>query len=91
MIHLEFGVLERRFTSYFLLVEPGVTIDRADVRRAFQFRREGTLSESDLIRWATMLILNDAYVWDEDNEEIPDTLSELSIGGTKHYAVDHTL
>jgi len=91
MIQLDFGEMERRFTSNFLLVDPGITIDRSDVSRAFQLRREGKLTEADLIRWATMLILNDSYVWNEDHEEIPNTLSELSIGGTKHYAADHTL
>ena len=91
MIHLDFGQTERRFTSNFQLVDPGITIDRSHVRRAFKSRWEGALTEPDLIRWATMLILNDAYVWDEDDEEIPNTLSELSIGGTKHYAADHSL
>lgn len=91
MIHLDFGETERRFTSNFLVVDPGITVGRPDVRRAFQFRREGTLTEADLIRWATMLIMNDAYVWDEDDEEIPNTLSELSVGGTRHYTAGHTL
>jgi hypothetical protein len=28
-----------------------------------------------------MLVLNDAYLWDEGDEETADTLHELSIGG----------
>jgi hypothetical protein len=85
MIDLEFGPTERRFTSYYLLVNPGIEVVKADVDRALAMRQDGSLSESDLVRWATMLSVNDAYVSDEDDEEISNALWDLSFGGMQQY------
>ncbi len=38
MIDLEFGDTQRRFTSYHLLVEPGVMVAKADIDRALAMR-----------------------------------------------------
>jgi hypothetical protein len=51
-------------------------------------RLEGALSERELVRWATMLLLNDAYVWGSENggeEEIADALNDLSLRGIDLY------
>lgn len=88
MIELEFSESQRRFTSYYLLVEPGITVEKADIDRALTMRQNGSLSESDLILWATMLAINDAYVWSEDDEEIPNALWDLSFGGTQQYSAN---
>jgi hypothetical protein len=32
-----------------------------------------------------MLLLNDAYLWEDDNDAIVDALNELSIGGLRGF------
>jgi hypothetical protein len=89
MVELTFGSTERRFTAHWLLVEPGIKVESAEIERAVINVRDGLLSEQDLVRWATMLLLNDAYVWgseDDGDEEISDALNDLSIGGLGLYS-----
>jgi hypothetical protein len=88
MLELDFDSGIRRFTSHFLFVDHGIRIQSADIDRALSMRREGLLSEKDLVRWATMLIMNDAYIWgseDDGDDEISNTLNDLSIGGLNLY------
>jgi hypothetical protein len=60
--------------------------------RRLQGRIDGRLGERDLVRRATMIVLNDAYVWgsDEDgDDEISDALKDLSFGGLDLYTKNH--
>ncbi|HEX5236072.1 MAG TPA: hypothetical protein VFW25_12160 [Silvibacterium sp.] len=86
MIEIDILSAERRFTSHFYLVEPPLRVAKSDIELAIQEGQSGRLSERDLVRWATMLLLNDAYVWEgEDEDEIADALNDLSFGGLELY------
>jgi hypothetical protein len=85
MIEIQFLPTQRLFTSHFELVEPPIRVGPADVDRAISAYRTGTIDDRTLVRWATMLILNDAYLWDEDDDETVDALHELSIGGIQGW------
>lgn len=83
--HLELqtvgGTLERRSASErFRLPEPGIVITREHIQNALERRRFDLISERDLAEWATILLLNDAYVLDSAEEDlIAEWLNDLSV------------
>jgi hypothetical protein len=80
MLELDFGSEERRFTSYFLLPEPGVRVEKEHINRALEKHWKGEVTDDELYRWATMLLLNEAYDWEgPDEDEIAEVLNELAI------------
>ncbi len=83
MVEIQFLPTERRFTSHFFLVEPPIVVEAADIDRTVSACRAGTIDEKSVVRWATMLLLNDAYVWEEENDAIADALSDLSVNGVR--------
>jgi hypothetical protein len=79
-IEINFDSDVRGLMSNFLPAEPGIRIGLSHIYRAKSKNSAGELSNEDLIRWATMILLNYAYVWDgPEEEEIADRLSELSL------------
>jgi hypothetical protein len=79
-IEIDFDSDVRGLTSNFLPAEPGIRIGLNHIDRAKSRNSAGELSNEDLMNWATMILLNDAYVWDgPEEEEIADRLSELSL------------
>ena len=63
-----------------LPTEPGIRIELNHIARAKSKNLAGELSNEALMHWATMILLNDAYVWDgPDEAEIVDRLDELSL------------
>jgi len=72
--------LQRRSASGpFRLPEPGITITREHIENALERRRFGLVSERDLAEWATVLLLNDAYVLDPADEDlIAEWLNDIS-------------
>ncbi|HTU49754.1 MAG TPA: hypothetical protein VMF56_04120 [Acidobacteriaceae bacterium] len=79
MLKLEFGSEKRTLTSYFLVSEPGIRIEKEHIRRAMEKRRTGEISDDELYRWAIMVLLNDAYLWEGlDEDEIVDALHNLA-------------
>jgi hypothetical protein len=80
MAEFEFAPGKRRLISHFLVSEPGIRVDLHTIRNAVIRQTSGEMSADELQRWATMLLLNDAYVWDGADEElIADQLHELSM------------
>jgi hypothetical protein len=75
------GLSERRaVTSHFRIPEPGIVITREHIANALERKRFGLISERDLVVWATVLLLNDAYVWDPADEDlIADWLNDISL------------
>jgi hypothetical protein len=49
--------------------EPTFRIRRWHVENALAKRREKTISERDLVNWATMLMINDAFFWKGEDAE----------------------
>jgi hypothetical protein len=69
----------RTAETLFRVPEPGVLITRGHVETALNLKRHGKISEPDLALWATMLLVNDAYELDpEDEDFIAEWLSDLS-------------
>jgi len=79
-VEILFDTDVRSLTSHFLTAEPGIRIDLNHIRNAKSKNATAELSNEDLMNWATMILLNDAYLWDgPDEEEIVDRLDELSL------------
>jgi len=79
-IEINFDSDVRGLRSNFLPAEPAIRIGLNHIDRAKSKNSAGKLSNEDLMNWATMILLNDAYVWDGPEEaEIADRLSDLSL------------
>jgi hypothetical protein len=72
--------LERRTSATkFRVPEPGVVITRDHISRAVEQKRLGLISEQELVYWATMLLLNDAYELDPQDEDfLTEWLNDIS-------------
>jgi hypothetical protein len=76
------GKVTQRRTAHnrFPIPEPGIVITREHISNALERRRFGLVSERDLVHWATILLLNDAYVFDSGDEDlISDWLNDISL------------
>lgn len=75
------GITERRTaTGNFPIPEPGIVITREHISNALERKRFDLISERDLVAWATVLLLNDAYVWDPADEDlIAEWLNDISL------------
>jgi hypothetical protein len=69
----------RSLENNFIAPEPGVLITRWHIENALTKKRNGEVSDGQLIEWATMLIMNHAYELDEkDNALVADWLNDIS-------------
>lgn len=77
----EDGFAQRRTANcHFHLPEPGIVITRAHIANALEKKRMEIISERDLVYWATILLLNDAYVLDPGDEDlIAEWLNDISL------------
>jgi len=76
------GNVTQRRTAHnrFPIPEPGLVITREHISNALERRRFGLVSERDLVQWATILLLNDAYVFDAGDEDlIAEWLNDISL------------
>jgi hypothetical protein len=72
--------LRRTATGNFRVPEPGIVISREHIANALEQKRLGRITESDLVHWATILLLNDAYVLDPGDEDlIAEWLNDISV------------
>ena len=71
---------ERRTASvHFRVPEPGIAITRDHISKALEQKRLGLISERELVYWATMLLLNDAYEPDSKDEDfVAEWLNDIS-------------
>ena len=71
---------ERKLTSYFLLPQPGIRIEKWHIKNALDKHSREEITDNELGDWATMLLLNEAYDWEgPDEDEIAEMLNELSL------------
>jgi hypothetical protein len=55
-------------------------ISREHIAHALEQKRLGRITERDLVHWATILLLNDAYVLDPGDEDlIAEWLNDISV------------
>jgi len=74
------SVTQRRSANNrFPIPEPGIVITREHISNALERKRFGLISERDLVYWSTVLLLNDAYVFDPGDEDlIAEWLNDIS-------------
>jgi hypothetical protein len=66
--------------TWFRMPEPGIAITRRHLLNALNRKRDGKIEERDLVEWATLLLLNDAYVLDPGDEDlIAEWLNDISL------------
>ncbi|MFZ0392539.1 MAG: hypothetical protein WCF17_14130 [Terracidiphilus sp.] len=64
----------------FKMPEPAIAITRGHLENALTRKREDLITERDLVDWATLLLLNDAYVLDPGDEDlIAEWLNDISL------------
>ena len=69
----------RSANNRFPIPEPGIVITREHISNALERKRFGLVSERHLVYWATVLLLNDAYVFDTGDEDlIAEWLNDIS-------------
>jgi predicted signal transduction protein with EAL and GGDEF domain len=72
--------LRRTATGNFRVPEPGIVISRQHIANALEQKRLGQITERELVHWATILLLNDAYVLDPGDEDlIAEWLNDISV------------
>jgi len=73
------GTQRRSANNRFPIPEPGIVITREHISNALERKRFSLISERDLVYWATVLLLNDAYVFDPGDEDlIAEWLNDIS-------------
>jgi hypothetical protein len=79
VMEFSFEASERRFSSSFRIPVPGIPITIQHIENALMRKRLGIVSEKDLVVWATMILLNDAYeINSSDEDVIAEWLNDLS-------------
>jgi hypothetical protein len=69
----------RKVVSKFRVPEPGIIITREHIVNALERKRFDLITERDLVRWATVLLLNDAYALDPGDEDlVAEWLNDIS-------------
>jgi hypothetical protein len=72
--------LMRTASGHFRIPEPGVLITREHISNALERKRFELITERDLVIWATVLLLNDAYALDPGDEDlIAEWLNDISL------------
>lgn len=70
---------QRTAKTYFRTPEPGIVITREHISKALEQKRLGLISERELVYWATMMLLNDAYEPDPTDEDfVAEWLNDVS-------------
>jgi len=73
------GTQRRSANNRFPIPEPGIVITREHISNALERKRFEVISERDMVYWATVLLLNDAYVFDPGDEDlIAEWLNDIS-------------
>jgi hypothetical protein len=69
----------RTASSHFRVPEPGIVVTRDHISNALEREQNGSISHRELIDWATMLLLNDAYQPDPKDEDfVAEWLNRIS-------------
>ncbi|MGA8109630.1 MAG: hypothetical protein WBD46_19735 [Acidobacteriaceae bacterium] len=78
----DLGANPRFARTLFRVPTPGVIITRKHVERALDQQSQALITRNELARWATMLLMNDGFELDpQDEDSIAEWLNEVSFGG----------
>lgn len=80
MLELDFLPTKRVLTSSLLPAEPPILVSHDDLEKAIFIWRNGQIDDRRLVRWATMILLNDCFLWDDEDDQLAESLHEISIG-----------
>ncbi len=70
---------KRWIDNNFIAPEPGVRITKWHIENALTKKRNREITDGQLIEWATMLLMNHAYEFDEKDEDlIAEWLNDIS-------------
>src|SRR5690242_4011618 len=68
VMDFDFDSERRWLDSTFLVPDPGILITRNHIDAALSKKREGVIGVRDLVHWATMVLMNNAYELDSRDE-----------------------
>jgi hypothetical protein len=69
----------RSMENNFIAPQPGVLITKWHIENALTKKRDGAISDGQLIEWATMLLMNHGYELDQkDNNLVAEWLNDIS-------------
>ena len=69
----------RWFSLFQVAPEQCVYITRSHLERMLDRRRSGRISDQELIDWATMITVNDAFYWDWQDEVLAEWINRLTL------------
>jgi hypothetical protein len=70
----------RLLDFYHLCPEPTIRITRSHIEKALAMRRSNTISEEELVDWATTLLTNSVFYWDgEDAKTVSEWINGISL------------
>ena len=76
----ELEPMTRAARTGFRVPEPGIVVTREHIANALEQKRQGKITERELVHWATVILLNDAYVLDPGDEDlIAEWLNDISV------------
>jgi len=85
-VEFNFEPENRWIDQRFNIQKPGIVVTREHIQNALTKKRLGQVGERDLVYWASMLLMNDAYEFDSKDEDfIASWLNDIS------YNLDPTL
>jgi hypothetical protein len=86
LVEFNFEPENRWIDQHFSAQKPGIPVTREHIQNALAKKRLGQVGERDLVYWASMLLMNDAYEFDSRDEDfITNWLNDIS------YNLDPTL
>jgi hypothetical protein len=81
IFEFDFDSKQRIANTHFRVPEPGILVTRDHIASALEREERGQISQQELIGWATMLLLNDAYQPDPQDEDfVAEWLNRMSDG-----------
>ena len=60
----------RSMETKFIVPEPGILITKQDIDNALGKKKRQEITDKQLIEWATMILMNDAYELDPKDEDL---------------------
>lgn len=69
VLQFDFTAPIRKLDQRFLAPTPGIRVEFSHIDHAVALQASGLLSSEDIERWASFLLLCDAYAWEGPEEE----------------------
>jgi hypothetical protein len=81
VFEISFELENRWISERYRILKPGVVVTREHVHNALTKWRTGQVGERDMVCWACVLLMSEAYEFDlKDQDFIGDSLVDISYG-----------